>query len=180
MKLNPSTSYTHLPTAPRTLPSFSRCTHNNRQPVGLLHLRRRTLTLRAVKAALRPPNLAVFFSPFFGITFLLLFHLFTPLTTNGQIPNEPHRIWIKKVNEGDSISFRVWFKEANKLVFKQQGGKILDVLEFRSNEARNFSLKEWNSFPMVRFCNDKGMLIMWLLDRESFTEFKCEGIEVVL
>ncbi|MEM6338385.1 MAG: hypothetical protein AAF673_00455 [Pseudomonadota bacterium] len=104
---------------------------------------------------------------------LLTTHPFTPLTA------QEHRVWIKKVNEGDSVTFKFWFKESNELVFIQEG-KELGRVKFEAYQTKYFSFREWHRFPMVRFCNENGVFKMWLLSKETFQNFVCSGEEISL
>jgi len=83
------------------------------------------------------------------------------------------------VNEGDSVTFKFWFRECNDLSFVQDG-KELKKVRFEADQTRYFSFREWDRFPMVRFCNENGVLKMWFLNRETFDEFECSGEEVEL
>ncbi len=123
------------------------------------------------------PTSRVFFRLSIWLALFLTSHLFTPLTIQAQELNPQHRIWIKRVNEGDSVTFKFWFRESNELRFIQDG-KELKRVKFEDGQTRYFSFQEWHRFPMVRFCNENGILNMWFLNRDTFEEFECSGQEV--
>ena len=88
-----------------------------------------------------------------------------------------HRIWIKRVNDGDSVTLQFWFRHSGVLKFIQDG-KELRRVRFEDDQTRTFSFQEWHRFPMVRFCDQDGDLSMNFLSNETFDQFECAGSEI--